>query len=226
MGRKKKESRERKDFHNSPFRTLKGLSVEAPATGAAKPSQKKKSAEKNSRGDDRDQFAREMEFLGVQPLEEGKAPVAEPPPAPEPREAAPASEREVFLAALGEMDAHFHDEYDAEESRSEPEPSRMRRVRRGQLLPEAQLDLHGLGREAAREKVAYFLDNALHHGQRTVLIITGRGNRSQDRPVLRTSVEEYLRQEGRGKVAEWGRAPQKLGGEGALVVFLRNSKLA
>ena len=221
MGRKKKESRERKDFRNSPFRTLKGLSVASTTTGEVK--QQKETVEKKRQGDDRDQFAREMELLGVQPLESGNAPTAEPPPPPETREAAPASAREEFLAALGEMDAHFQDEFDDGEARIDhPEPSRMRKVRRGQLLPEAQLDLHGLGRETACEKVGYFLDNALYHGQRTVLIITGRGNHSEDRPVLRTSVEEYLGQEGGDRVAEWGRAPQRLGGEGALVVFLKH----
>ncbi len=223
MSRKKKGSQSQKNFNTSPFRSLKGLCVEASPQSASPRRQK---VPKAPLAADADQFDREMELLGVRPLEARSRPCAEFPsaPLPEPTKERCGSDEDVFLAALGEMDAHFHDDYDHEtgnEAQDPQQPRRMRKVRRGQLLPEAQLDLHGLGRETARQKVEYFIDNAIFHGLRIVLIITGRGNHSENKPVLRTSIENYLTEEASEKVIEWGRAPQRLGGEGALVVFLR-----
>jgi len=57
-----------------------------------------------------------------------------------------------------------------------------------------------------------------------VLIVTGRGNRSDGEAVLRTEIERYLAQEAAAWVTEWGRAPARYGGEGALVVFLRERR--
>ena len=99
----------------------------------------------------------------------------------------------------------------------------MRQLRRGQLVPEDQLDLHGLHRHEALEKVRFFLEDAAYHGRRTVLIVTGRGQHSAEGPVLREAVARYLREEQGGQVLEWGVAPKNYGGDGALVVFLRGT---
>ncbi len=120
------------------------------------------------------------------------------------------------------MDVCFRDEFPEEEqSLPAPQPRRMKQVRRGTLKPEARLDLHGLTRRQAVEKVGFFLQDCVHQGIKTVLLITGRGYGSQEGPILRPAIEEYLDSEGRVRVAEWGRAPKQYGGEGALVVFLR-----
>jgi DNA-nicking Smr family endonuclease len=49
------------------------------------------------------------------------------------------------------------------------------RLGRGQIDPEARLDLHGEGVETARMKLLQFLSSQRHHGARLVLVITGKG---------------------------------------------------
>ncbi len=49
------------------------------------------------------------------------------------------------------------------------------RLGRGQIDPEARLDLHGEGLETARIKLLQFLSSERHHGSRFVLVITGKG---------------------------------------------------
>jgi DNA-nicking Smr family endonuclease len=46
---------------------------------------------------------------------------------------------------------------------------------RGQIDPEARLDLHGEGVETARMKLLHFLSTQRHQGVRFVLVITGKG---------------------------------------------------
>lgn len=49
------------------------------------------------------------------------------------------------------------------------------RLGRGQIEPEARLDLHGEGVETARIKLLHFLASQRHQGVRFVLVITGKG---------------------------------------------------
>jgi len=49
------------------------------------------------------------------------------------------------------------------------------RLSRGQLKPEASLDLHGDGLETARIKLFHFLESQRRRGVRLVLVITGKG---------------------------------------------------
>jgi DNA-nicking Smr family endonuclease len=49
------------------------------------------------------------------------------------------------------------------------------RLGRGQIEPEARLDLHGEGVETARMKLLHFLSGQRHQGARLVLVITGKG---------------------------------------------------
>jgi DNA-nicking Smr family endonuclease len=49
------------------------------------------------------------------------------------------------------------------------------RLSRGQIEPEAKLDLHGEGVETARIKLLHFLARERQHGSRNVLVITGKG---------------------------------------------------
>ena len=132
------------------------------------------------------------------------------------------SEQELFLKEMDTLGVSFRD---AVPEKDEPAPAaaprRMKQVRRGTLQPEASLDLHGLHREEALQKVRYFLEDCCYQGLRTLLIITGRGASSQQGAVLRPEVEKFLSSTGRAWVSEWGRAPRQYGGEGALVVFLK-----
>jgi len=178
--------------------------------------------------DDSVAFEREMDMLNVKKCHgDGMARAMEEEevgsdPLPE-KEPVPATDQEMFLAALGNMDSVFRDEYPVEEE-SQAAPRRMRQLRQGKRAPEAQLDLHGATREEARQKIRYFLEDCVYQGIKTALVITGRGKGSQAGPVLREDMEKYLSREAMAWVVEWGRAPARYGGDGALVVFLRSSR--
>lgn len=218
----------------TPFKGLKGVVVEeggkAPSSKKdVKKEQRKEDLKASAEDDCTDMFARQMEQLGVKAIEDEDNRLVDPVPedvslpstAENPE--TPRTEEELFLQSLGEMDTCFREEFPPEEEPpSAPQPRRMKQVRRGTLRPEARLDLHGLSCQHAVEKVAFFLQDSLHQGLQTVLLITGRGYGSEDGPVLRPAIEKYLDSAGRSWAGEWGRAPKKYGGEGALVVFLKS----
>jgi DNA-nicking Smr family endonuclease len=216
------------EFSHSPFRNLKGLSAfEAPQVKAMTDKVKKGTVkEPEAPTDDLNTFVDEMEFLGVKSLKERGAesmgPVKrvaqEPPHATESfREE---RDRAAFLEALGDMSTTFTDECPEAEPGSQAAPRRIRQVARGLLKPEAELDLHGLTADEAMAKVRFFLQDARYRGLQTLLIITGKGLHSSAGPVLRQAVEKLLAQMDE-LVLEWGIAPRRFGGDGAVVVFLR-----
>jgi len=172
---------------------------------------------------DNDAFAAEMVRLGVQ-RRSGKTSgdPADEAPRPEMDSEPKDSDEALFLAALDGMDSRFEDGFPVPEEPS-ASPRRMKQLRQGRLIPEEKLDLHGLSRAEVRIRVGYFLQNAVYHGRKTVLIITGRGRGSGGEAVLRSEVERFLAEEGRTWASEWGRAPRRYGGEGALVVFLKSA---
>lgn len=228
MARKKLKKKKTKNFNNSPFKNLKGLVVsEKHASLPAKEKQAPATAA-DKEDDDGALFEREMDMLKVEKRHGNGMARALPPEdvsadkVPDPL-TPPATDQEMFLEALGSMDTVFRDEY-LEEEEPHAAPRRMRQLRHGKRTPEAQLDLHGANREQARQKVRYFLEDCVYQGIKTALIITGRGKRSQEGPVLRADMEKYLSHEAMAWVVEWGRAPARYGGDGALVVFLRSSR--
>jgi DNA-nicking Smr family endonuclease len=97
-----------------------------------------------------------------------------------------------------------------------------RKLRRGVWVIQAQLDLHGLRRDAAREQLAEFLREATRQGLRCVRVIHGKGNGSPGRePVLKDKVRSWLVQ--KNEVMAFTQARASDGGQGALVVLLRPS---
>ena len=72
-------------------------------------------------------------------------------------------------------------------------PEVTRKLRRGVWAVQAQLDLHGLRRDEAREHLAHFLRDAARGGLRCVRVIHGKGNGSPGRePVLKAKVKGWL----------------------------------
>lgn len=231
MVRKKTSSRKTastQEFSHSPFKNLKGLSALAEPPRQDSAAQPARSAEKPPPGKAEDQqcFAGEMAFLGVEPLSGRVAGASDPghaegePAEPTPRLSRQEQDQADFLAAVGGMTTTFRDEWPTEAPARQALPRRVRQVARGQLRPDAELDLHGLSVDEAAAKVRFFLQNAIFQGFRVVLIITGKGLHSSERPVLREAVAKLLG-ELPGQVIEWAIAPRRYGGEGALVVFLR-----
>lgn len=214
-----------KAFNSNPFSTLKGFAVSG---GRQEENTEPKEMVKVDDGAPIS-FAEEMALLGVEPLSAGGE---EGLNVPEPSQCVAETTRKVqlsedeqFLQAMGDLQVKFKDSFPEEELPPVATPKRMKQLRQGKLVPEATLDLHGLKRIDVVPKLQYFLQNARHQGWRTLLVITGRGLHSFDgEPVLRTEAEYFLQGEGRSSVAEWARAPKQYGGDGALVLFLREAQ--
>lgn len=224
-----------KEFAARPFAVLKGLkSDDAAARGTAPvKSPAPKPAQRPSEPDDLSLFLREM--ADVQRL----CPLREPSPmrggeqVPEARELAEAAERRrrqeaedrrVFADAIKglRLDVTFSDQLQEGGGEHSRPVSRLRQLKSGQMRIGLELDLHGLTREEALESLEHFIASARRREQRAVLVITGKGNNSPGEPVLQGAVISWLRERGKGMVAEFAPAPRELGGSGALVVFLKS----
>lgn len=96
------------------------------------------------------------------------------------------------------------------------------KLRRGHWVIQAQLDLHGLRRDQARDALGEFLRLARRQGQRCVRIIHGKGHGSVNKePVLKHKVRHWLAQ--KEEVMAFCQARPAEGGAGALVVLLKSS---
>lgn len=100
------------------------------------------------------------------------------------------------------------------------------RLRRGQLRPEARLDLHGMTQEQAYKALITFIVTCQEEGRRCVIVITGRGRASEGGGVLRREVPGWLNSpRARPIVLAISTAAPRDGGSGALYVLLRRSRL-
>jgi DNA-nicking Smr family endonuclease len=144
------------------------------------------------------------------------------PPAPEPRQRE-ADERRVMLQALSDdFDVDSLLETDDSLSYRRPEISAevVRKLRRGHWSLQAQLDLHGLRRDEAREALGSFVSESARRGLRCVRVVHGKGNGSPGRePVLKARVRRWLVQ--KQEVLAFVQAQAADGGSGALMVLLQ-----
>ncbi len=96
----------------------------------------------------------------------------------------------------------------------------VRKLRRGVWVMQAEIDLHGLRRDQARERIDSFLRDAARDGLRCVRVVHGKGLGSPGRePVLKAKVKSWLVQ--RSEVLAFTHARPADGGHGALLVLLR-----
>jgi DNA-nicking Smr family endonuclease len=94
------------------------------------------------------------------------------------------------------------------------------RLRRGHWAIQAELDLHGLRRDEARDALAQFLRESRQRGWRCLRIVHGKGHGSPGRqPVLKAKAQRWLGQSAEVLAFTQASAPQ--GGAGALIVLLR-----
>ncbi len=101
-------------------------------------------------------------------------------------------------------------------------PEVVRKLRRGVWAIQAQVDLHGLRRDPARERLVAFLRGSTQAGLRCVRVVHGKGNGSPGRTgVLKTQVKRWLVQ--RIEVIAFTQARAAEGGLGAVVVLLAPS---
>lgn len=109
----------------------------------------------------------------------------------------------------------------------------MRRLTRGELNPDAKLDLHGFTEAAAHRMLLNFVQGAHHRGARLLLIVTGKGAPDPHAPfdlelggrsrgVLKTMVPRWLDEPPlAGAIVLKHTAHRRHGGDGALYVYLR-----
>ena len=102
-------------------------------------------------------------------------------------------------------------------------PDVTRKLRRGDWTIQRQLDLHGLRRDEARERLSFFIREAFKQGIRCVRIVHGKGLGSPGKaPVLKSRVHSWLVQ--KQEVLAFVQAKPADGGGGALVVLLMASR--
>jgi DNA-nicking Smr family endonuclease len=99
----------------------------------------------------------------------------------------------------------------------------VRSLARGEIEPEAELNLHHLTADAAAHQGERFIEQSVEKGRRCVLLIHGRGLHSgAGGPALRPALVEFLcRRPLAQQVLAFTSAPPRHGGAGALLVLLR-----
>ncbi|HEB93464.1 MAG TPA: hypothetical protein ENI94_08355 [Gammaproteobacteria bacterium] len=143
-----------------------------------------------------------------------------PVPRPEPRQDSPPEatafiKRETAPATQAEERLDF--------TRGGAKRRQLLRLRRGEIPTEARLDLHGHTIAEAGAILHDFLDASHQAGHRCVLIVHGKGHRSDTgQPVLKTQLNHWLRDEPR--VLAFHSAQPCHGGAGALYVLLRRCR--
>ncbi len=145
-------------------------------------------------------------------------------PLPEPRQ----RERDEALVMLEALSDEFDVEslLDTDDALSFRRrgigPEVVRKLRRGVWATQAQLDLHGLRRDEAREALGEFLRQSRLEGWRCVRVIHGKGNGSPGRePVLKAKVKSWLVQ--KKEVIAFTQARAADGGAGAVMVLLQTA---
>lgn len=97
----------------------------------------------------------------------------------------------------------------------------LRKLRRGHYSVQAELDLHGMTADIARQELRRFINDCRARDLRCLRIIHGKGLRSRNRgPVLKTLVDRWLRQ--LEEVLAFASARPVDGGTGAVYVLLRS----
>ena len=112
------------------------------------------------------------------------------------------------------------------------EPKMRRKLMRGRIEIDATLDLHGMRQNEARSALNRFLISRWGRGDRTILVITGKGLKKLDaegtqiieRGVLRSMLPGWLSEPNLAAiVAGWDYSAQMHGGEGAFYVRLKRA---
>jgi DNA-nicking Smr family endonuclease len=169
-------------------------------------------------------------LYGVKPIDRGPRSIPElEGTAPQPRAYPPEDDSDVraHLRALVEGgSARFEISDDGqriEGKRIDVDAKVFRRLRRGELAPESTCDLHGLSVLDARARLEEFLAKSHARGDRTLLVVHGKGEHSpRGVGVLRGEMAAWLSQGTASvHVAAFATAVPDDGGEGAMYVLLQ-----
>jgi DNA-nicking Smr family endonuclease len=110
------------------------------------------------------------------------------------------------------------------------------RLKRGEVEPQARLDLHGMTERGAHGALATFIRSAWSRGLRLVIVVTGKSGRAPapDEPfsmndnrrgILNSAAPRWLSEpELAALIADVRPAHRSHGGAGALYVYLRKNR--
>lgn len=158
----------------------------------------------------------------TQPLRaHGRVVHAPPRTPPEPRQRALDEQAALREALSDEIDTStlLHTDEHLSFRRPGVGPDVTTKLRRGHWAVQAEVDLHGLRTDAARETLGQFLREAQRAGLRCVRVVHGKGLGSPGRtPVLKAKVHGWLIQ--KQQVLAFVQARPLEGGAGALLVLL------
>ncbi|MDR5877295.1 Smr/MutS family protein [Caballeronia sp. LZ032] len=173
---------------------------------------------------DADEFRRAIDSIGaVEPLKTPpRTTLTRVPPPPLPLQSRRDEEAVLQEALSDEYDPESLLDIDDTLSFSRPGISQevVRKLRRGAWIVQAQLDLHGMRREEAREALAEFIRESVKRGLRCLRVIHGKGLGSIGRePVLKGKVRAWLVQ--KSEVIAFCQARPHDGGAGAVLVLLQ-----
>ncbi len=97
------------------------------------------------------------------------------------------------------------------------------RLKRGELVIDGRIDLHGMTQDAAHGALQAVVLRAYDHGRRCLLVITGKGRDGGG--ILRAQVPRWLNQAPlRERVLGFSYARPHHGGEGALYVLIKRHR--
>lgn len=174
---------------------------------------------------DRERRQFELAVGPVTPLPDRRlAALPRPGAEPQPRQREQDEQQALRQAMSDEFDVDSLLETDEELSFRRPgvPPAVLSKLRRGGWSLQAQLDLHGLRRDEAREALGRFVASCSLRGLRCVRVVHGKGHGSPGREgILRVKVRRWLVQ--REEVLAFVQARPAEGGAGALVVLLQGA---
>lgn len=129
-------------------------------------------------------------------------------------------DKEIFLNAIKNLDCsnHIKNTNNIEKKYSKFKPNLKN------VIPQDTLDLHGLTRERALHSVKKFIFESKRNKLKVILIIHGKGFRSENKiSVLKDLVEYYIATEGKYYIKYSTEAPARLGGGGAKLIYLHSN---
>ena len=121
---------------------------------------------------------------------------------------------DYWVRRYGVYDKDAQDSQDPAPLDNQAEKRRLRAMR-----PQAEIDLHGMTLEEAYGALVTFFDDAVRRDYQKVLIIHGKGNHSQNGPVLARFVQKFL--ETHAHAGETGHPKGRDGGTGSTWVILK-----
>jgi len=95
-----------------------------------------------------------------------------------------------------------------------------KKIRQGAMMVDGRLDLHGYNQQQASKELLQFVEYALSAHFQFLIVVHGKGSRSEHQSVLKPLVHHWLAQQ--KMVLAWCPALPKHGGSGASYIYLRH----